>query len=101
MRRGLATLFVLAVTFAAIGPLPFGNNCCCKAGCPMKRATQMHCSSKTCGLTQSVVTMTIAEAILAPPMPEIAPRAREIAFAQAAETHISQDRVPDTPPPRA
>jgi len=101
MRRALAALFVAFVTIAAIGPLPFGNSCCCKSSCPMKRATQMHCNGKSCDMSSSVIAVTIADAILARPLPQIEPRAQEIAFVSVVDQGISGDRTPDPPPPRA
>ena len=102
MRRTFAALFVLVVTFASSGPLTFGNSCCCKSSCPMKRAMQMHCEGgRPCNLASPAVTVTIADAILAPPLQATAPRAQDIAFAQPAKSLLSQERPPDTPPPRA
>jgi len=68
----------------------------------MKRAAQMHCSGgKSCNIASSAVAVAIADAVLARPLPQTAPRVEEIAHGTAVDDRISHDRAPDPPPPRA
>lgn len=101
MRRTVAAIIVAVVTFAAGSPLPFGNNCCCKNSCPMKRAAQMHCTSgESCTLSHGVITTTIADAVLAPVLRLAAPTVPQQPRNGATPQLLSQDSPPDTPPPR-
>jgi hypothetical protein len=98
----LATLLIAIIAVASTAAIPFQNNCCCKTSCPMKRAAQMHCGGgKSCTIASPAVTVTIADAILARPLQQTAPRAQEIVFASAVDGRIAYERPPDTPPPRA